>query len=118
MPLADVGETTVLNSLLAGRYLSLHTSSPPGNEVVGGAYARQPVTFVKTSGPDPSVYKNNALIQFPVATANWGFVTNFGIWSASTGGDLLAYGAVTSAKPVDTDDTVQWEVNSLAVATD
>jgi len=117
MPLADTGETTVLDSLLASRFLSLHTAAPPTGEVAGGGYTRQAVTFAKRTGPDPTVYKNTTLIQFPTATAFWGTVTHFGIWSAVTGGNLLAYNAVDVAKPVDIDDVVQWNVDALVVDT-
>ena len=117
MPLAATGETTVLTALLASRFLSLHTAVPPGSEVSGGAYARQSVTFAQTSGPDPTVYKNTALVTFPTATASWGTITHFGIWSAASGGNLLAYSAVTTAKPVAIDDIVRWEANALSVDT-
>jgi hypothetical protein len=118
MPLASVGETTVLNSLLVGRFLSLHTAPPPLGEASGGAYARQSVTFAKTTGPDPTVYSNTALVQFPAATANWGTITHFGVWTALSGGNLLAYNIVSVVKPVYIDDIVRWEVGALVVSTD
>jgi hypothetical protein len=117
MPLAATGETTVLTALLASRFLSLHTALPPSGEVTGGAYARQPVTFAQTSGPDPTIYKNTALVQFPTATASWGTITHFGIWSAASGGNLLGYNTVTTAKAVAIDDAVKWDPNALAVDT-
>jgi len=117
MPLADVGENVVLDALLTSRFLSLHTASPPGSEVSGGAYARQSVTFVETSGPDPTIYKNSVAVQFPTATAGWGTISHFGIWSAASGGNLLAYGSVTTPKIVAIDDIARWEINALAVDT-
>lgn len=117
MPLADTGETTVLDSLLAGRFVSLHTSVPPASEVSGGAYARQAATFAKTSGPDPTIYKNSALITYPTASASWGNVTHFGIWSAASGGTLLAYNTLASNKNIDSGDVVRWDPNTLVVDT-
>ena len=117
MPLADTGETTVLDALLTSRFLSLHTAAPPTSEVSGSGYARQSVTFVKTSGPDPTVYKNSVAVQFPAATGSWGTITHFGIWSASSGGNLLAYNAVTTSKLVAIDDIARWEINALSVDT-
>jgi len=117
MPLAATGETTVLTALLASRFLSLHTAAPPTSEVSGSGYARQAVTFAQTSGPDPTVYKNTALVTFPTATGAWGTITHFGIWTAASGGSLLAYNSVTTPKPVAVDDIVRWEANALSVDT-
>ena len=117
MPLAAAGETTVLNSLLAGRYLSLHTASPPSSEVTGGGYARESVTFGQTSGPDPTVYRNTVIVQFGAAESSWGLVTHFGIWDSASGGNLLAYNSVLVPKSVDIDDVARWEVGMLVVDT-
>jgi hypothetical protein len=120
MPLAAGGETAVLDALLTGRFLSMHTGTPPGGEVptAGTGYVRQPVSFVSTGGPDPTVYKNSVAVQFPAAVLDWGNVTHFGIWSAATGGTLIAYAPVATPKAVTANDVVRWEVNSLAVSTD
>lgn len=117
MPLADAGETTVLDALLTGRFLSLHVAAPPTGEVAGLNYIRQPVTFAKTAGPDPSVYRNSALIQFPAAGSEWGTVTHFGIWTDVSGGQLLAYNAVSTAKPIEADDVARWPIGALIVDT-
>jgi hypothetical protein len=117
MPLANTGEITVLDALLAGRFVSLHTGIPPGNEVTGGEYIRQPATFVKISGPDPTVYENSTLISYPTASANWGLINYFGVWSAESGGSLLAYNVVGVAKSVTAGDAVRWDPNSLTVDT-
>jgi len=118
MPLAAAGETTVLNSLLTGRFLSLHTALPPAGEVSGGSYARQSVTFTQNSGPDPTIYKNTALIQFPAATANWGNIVYFGVWTLASGGTLMAYNVVAVSKPIFIDDIARWEAGALVVSTD
>ena len=118
MPLAAAGEVAALGALLAGRYLSLHTAAPPASEVAGGAYARQAAAFAQTSGPDPTVYQNSALISFPAASAAWGTISHFGLWTAASGGSLVAYNAVGAAKAVNIDDIVRFEPNTLSVATD
>jgi hypothetical protein len=120
MPLSSSGEANVLTSLLAGRFVSLHTSAPGDagvSEVTGGSYARQPVTFV-SAGNNPTVASNNATIQFPVATALWGTISHFGIWSAVSAGTFLAYEAVAIPKTVNVDDVARWDVGKLSVITD
>lgn len=86
-------------------YLALYTTDPTdadtGTEVSGGAYARQTIAFSASSGGAAS---NSADVTFPVATANWGIVTHIGLRDASTGGNLLAHGALSTSKQIDTDD--------------
>jgi hypothetical protein len=120
MPLATTGETTVLGALLAARFISLHTANP-GNtgasEVAGGAYARQAATFAN-AGNNPTVASNTGVIQYPTATASWGTVTHFGIWTAASGGSFLGYNSVVTPKTIDIDDIARWEIGALTVSTD
>jgi len=121
MPLSSGGESNVLASLLAARFVSLHTAAPGdtgANEVAGGAYARQgPVSFAN-AGTNPTVASNTAILQYPVATTNWGTITHFGIWSAATAGTFLAWAAVTTPKSIDIDDIARWEIGKLTVSAD
>jgi hypothetical protein len=120
MPLSSAGEASVLNSFLAGRFVSLHTADPGDtglSEVIGGSYARQAATFTNT-GNNPTVAANSTLIQFPVATASWGVITHFGIWSAASGGSFLAFNSVAVPKLVGVDDIARWDIGKLTVATD
>ena len=118
--LAPSGENIVLDALLAARFVSLHLGDPGdagASEVAGGAYARQAATFAKT-GSNPTVAANNAVIQFPTATADWGLVSHFGLWSAVSGGTFLGGWPVTVPKAVGPDDTARWEVGKLKIGTD
>lgn len=118
--LSDKGETIVLNALLAGVYISLHTADP-GNtgasEVAGGAYARQSIAFTN-SGDNPTLARNNAVVQFPTATANWGTVTHFGLWDAASAGNFRGSGAVAVPKPVSTNDIVRFLQNTVTISAD
>lgn len=87
-------------------YMALFTSNPAddasGTEVStsGTAYARQSATFT-ISGDTAS---NSAAIEFPTATASFGTVSHVGVFDASTGGNLIAYAALSSSKAIDTGD--------------
>ena len=85
-------------------YVGLFTSSPgetgSGTEVSGGSYARQTIAFTVTG----SQASNTAAVEFPTATASWGTVTFAAIYDASSGGNLLAYGALTTSKTIDNGD--------------
>lgn len=112
------GETRILDGLLVGSYVSLHTGVPTGgNEIAGGAYARQ--SFVYTlSGANPKTASNSATIQFPTATTNWGVITHAGIWSASVAGLLLATMPLVDTKDIAIDDVFRFLTGKLSVTVD
>lgn len=85
-------------------YLALYTSDPTvadsGTEVSGGSYARQVVTGA-VSG---NVFTADAPIDFPAASAGWGTVSHVGVRDALSGGNLLAFGALSDSKVIATGD--------------
>ncbi len=85
-------------------YVGLFTSDPgetgSGTEVSGGSYARQTIAFTVTG----SQASNTAAVEFPTATASWGTITYAAIYDAVSGGNLLAYGALTTSKTIDNGD--------------
>ena len=106
-------ETEILDHVFAGaaytapstKYLALFTAVADGEagsvtEVTGGGYARQTVAFT-TSGNTTS---NNAAVEFPTATANYGTVTHVAVFDASTSGNMMAYAALSSNKTIETGD--------------
>jgi hypothetical protein len=102
-------------------YLGLFTSDPTdansGTEVSasGSAYGRQTITFdAAASGSAASA----ATVTFSAATANWGTITHIGIYDASTGGNLLFHGAVTTSKTIESGDTFQVSAGNLTISLD
>ena len=85
-------------------YIELYTVAPTdaggGTPVSGGSYARVIAPFDAASG---GVSQNTALITFPTATAAWGTIVAFGIFDASTAGNLHYWSTVTSKVIGDTD---------------
>jgi len=81
------------------RHVALLTTLPDADgvgavEVSGGGYAR----VAWSSWIDETIdavlcRKNNGTIEFPVLTRNQNAVLGFGVYSASTGGVLLAWGS-------------------------
>ena len=128
MSLSNTFETTVLTWLLTNSaatrptawYVALFTSNPAedasGTEVStsGTAYARQSVTF-SVSG---NTATNTAAIEFPTATASYGTVTHVGVFDASSGGNLIAYAALTTSKAIDTGDVMRIPASDLDVTMD
>lgn len=85
-------------------YVGLFTSDPGeaggGTEVSGGSYARQTITFTVTG----SQASSSAAVEFPTATASWGTITYAAVYDAASAGNLLAYGALTASKTIDSGD--------------
>lgn len=67
----------------------------------GTAYARQSIAFAAYSGGSVA---SSAQQTYAVATANYGTVTDMGIYDASTAGNMLLYGALTASKVINNGD--------------
>lgn len=89
-------------------YIGLATASfgedASGTELSGSGYARQAINFSAASGGTTS---NNANVDFPSATGNWGSVSHYSLWDASSGGNMLIHGAFTTAKTISTGDILR-----------
>jgi hypothetical protein len=107
-------------------YVSLHTADPTdagtGTEVSGGSYARVEVSRANASWSAPAnnggaqEITNAAAVTFPSPTANWGTVTHFGIWDASTTGNLLYHGSLTTSRTINNGDSApSFAIGALAI---
>lgn len=108
-------------------YVGLSTTTPTQagtnfTEPSGGAYARVAVTnnttnWVAATSQPATGYEqaNGTTITFPTATASWGTVTYFGIFDASTSGNLIAFGALTTSQTIASSDTASFAVQSLTI---
>lgn len=88
-------------------FVSLHTADPgdlgTSEVAAGGGYARVEVPCVTGSWSDPAAARPmtcQVSVSFPAATAGWGTVTHFGIWTQAAGGGLLYHGAITTPRVV------------------
>lgn len=98
-------------------HVALFTSNPTdqgtGTEVSGNAYARQPVTFGAAVNGTSA---NNVDVVFPIATGSWGTITHIGVYDASTGGNMLFYGALTTSKTIGVDDQFKIASGNLTLS--
>lgn len=105
----------------ANLFFALFTAAPSdsggGTEVTGGSYARVSVArslanFSGTQGAGTTVAStgtggvtsNNGVITFPTPTANWGTVTHWGVFDASSAGNLAFQGALTTQRVINNGD--------------
>ena len=126
MSFSNFLETEILDHVFGGNaytapgtlYVGLYTSNPDednsGTEVTGGSYARVTGTFTVTG----DTASNDAAIEFTTATASWGTVTHIGVLDASSGGNLLCYAELTTAKAIDTGDVFRVPTGDLDITLD
>lgn len=106
------------------RWLALFTGNPGEtgsqvDEITGGSYARQPVTFnAATTVTLKGTATNNGDVEFGPATASWGTVTHMGICDAVTGGNVIWYGALSASKAIDSGDSLIFRDTDLVVTLD
>lgn len=128
-------ETNIINALLRGVafplpaavYVSLHTADPGeagGNEVSAAAwpaYVRKNAADAGTidtgwAAPTDGTTKNAKQILYPSMNgAGAVTVTHWALYDASTGGNLLAYAPLTTARTLNPGDVFVFDVNTLTV---
>ena len=120
---SDYLEDKVLEHVFGGNsytapgthYVALYTVAPTdtggGTEVSGGAYARQTAAFTVTN----DTASNTSAIEYPTATANYGTVVAVGVFDASSSGNLLAYGNLTTSKTVSTGDVFRFNAGAIDI---
>jgi hypothetical protein len=99
-------------------FLALYTAAPNdaggGTELSGAGYARESIAFdAATSGAGTT--SNSATVTFTAAGGDWGSVTHFGIFDASTTGNLLWHGALTTPRTVNDTDTLNFAAGSIVL---
>jgi hypothetical protein len=101
-------------------YVGLHTGSPldnntGGNEISGNGYTRKVAAFAAAASGSAST---SGTITFDAATGNWGTITHISIYDATTTGNLMFHGAVTTSKTIETGDTFQISTGNLTISLD
>lgn len=132
--LVDTQEQAVLNGIFqdpsyAGFvtvWVGLSSTTPTeagGNvtEPTTGAYARvstTAATWGAATGTAPATKSNTSTITFPTATADWVAgvnLTHFTMHDAATVGNVIAFGALGTAKPVLNGDTASFAASALVM---
>lgn len=82
----------------------------------GTAYSRKAVSFAAASSGTAT--NTGSTVTFDTATASWGTITHIAIMDGNTvgSGNVLFWGAVTTAKTIDSGDTFQISSGNLTVS--
>jgi hypothetical protein len=119
----DYLESAVLGHVFCGttytapatKYLGLFTVSPTdaggGTELTGGGYSRVSVSFSLSAG----AAVNSADNTFPNATVDWGTVVSVGVFDAATGGNLMAWADIATARTVLAGDSFRVPAGALSI---
>ena len=100
MPYTTLGKDQMLDASDI-THISAHTALPDSggsNEVAGGSYARQAITFAVASGGNRNS-SNVPEIPIPGGTT----VTHLGFWTASSGGTFRAYSVMAASEVFGSD---------------
>lgn len=99
-------------------FLALYTAAPSdsggGTEVSGSGYSRQAIAFAAAASPGGTT-ENTGAVSFTASGGSWGTVTHVGIFTASTGGNLLWHGAMTAPRTVNDTDTLTFAAGAVAL---
>lgn len=122
--MSDYLENKVLDHVLgttsytmpATVYIGLSTGSfaddNSGTELTGNGYARQSIAFDAAAS---GTTDNTSNVDFPAATGSWGTVSHYGLFDASSGGNLLIHGAFTVSKTVASGDILRIAAGELDI---
>lgn len=118
-------------ALFVGLLTAAPSDNSVGTEVTGGAYARVSYTptsanWTNTQSSGTGVSSGNSgttanasAITFPAPTASWGLITHFGIYDASSAGNMLWWGALTQSKTVNNGDAApSFQAGALSIQID
>ena len=122
-------KSSTFPTALTDVYVSLHTGDPgtsgTSNDVtatIKGSATRTTVSSAAFSSVTSATgggfeITNTGVVQITTSAVNatTQTVTHFGIWDASTGGNFLASGALTTAVGVQLGDTVQFNIGAMAI---
>lgn len=122
--LSDYAENLVATWLLTNGaatrptawYIALFTAAPTdaggGTELSTGGYTRQAVTFSVTG----DTASNTAQIDFVNnGAADWANITDVAVFDASTAGNMLFHGALTTPRDPALGDTIRFAAGALTL---
>lgn len=109
------GTATRPTAWFVGLFTTAPTDAGGGTEVSGFGYARISAGTISGSGT-ATTFTNAAAIEFAAASGgNFGTIVYAGIFTASTGGILLAGSNLTTAKAINDGDIFRIPANNLSI---
>ena len=95
-------------------YVSLHTADPGETgataELSGSGYSRQSCAF---GSPSSGSVANTGAVAFTASGGDWGTVTHFAVWDASTNGNCYGSGSLAVSRSVTDGDSITFAIGDL-----
>jgi hypothetical protein len=91
---------------------------PSGNGYARVAMTNNTTNWPAATGSNPASKSNGTAVTFPAVTGTgqtWGTVQSFAIYDASSGGNLLAQGALTTSQTLMSGDTLAFAIGQLQI---
>lgn len=108
----SVGAYTMPTNVYVGLATASFNDDNSGAELTGNNYSRKQATFSAASSGTTS---NSGAVQFDPATGSWGSVSHFGVFDASSSGNLLIHGAFSVAKTIASGDILKIDAGDLDI---
>lgn len=111
----SLGTTTFTKptTVYAALYTVAPSDSSAGTEVTGGSYARQAITFSAASSGSTSNNTNVDFNTMPAVT-----VVSVAVLDASTAGNMLYHGTLTTNRTVSAGDSIRIASGALVISLD
>lgn len=106
------GAYTMPSTVYVGLSTGSFNDDNSGTELTGNGYARESISFGAAASGTAS---NDGAVEFSAATGSWGTVSHFGLFDASSSGNLLIHGALTASKVIDTGDILKIAVGDMDI---
>jgi len=106
------GAYTMPSTVYVGLSTGSFNDDNSGTELTGNGYARESIAFSAASSGTAS---NSGAVEVSAATGSWGTVSHFGLFDASSSGNLLIHGALTASKVIETGDILKIAVGDMDI---
>jgi hypothetical protein len=101
-----------------GYFNNLITDDSVPTEVTGNGYGRVEISSKMGSAASGTI-TNTSAITFPAASGgDHGVITDIAIFDASTSGNMIAYGALTTSKTISDGDQLNIAIGNLSISID
>jgi hypothetical protein len=103
-------------------YIALYSAAPTGagggTELTGNGYARASVTNNSTNWPNASssIKTTGAAFTFTTATGAWDTATHWGIFDASTSGNLLFWGSLDTSRTAENGSVLKFLTGEIDIS--
>lgn len=110
------GSATRPTAWFVGLFTAAPSDTGGGTEVSGSGYARKATGTMTISGTSPTTATNAAAIEFDAASGgNWGSIGWAAIFDASTGGNMIAWAALSTARTINDGDVLRIPAGDLDI---